>query len=318
MKKRLEGLQWKCMWVSHLGCIKGCLEYLNIDVSDAWLFGATGHAFVINVHELVCPSGPTAWHTEMLFKLGKNNGYTVDGVWGVKTDSDFSEKQRRAWDSVRHAIDEGIPCYGWQLDIPEYYVIYGYDDAGYYFSGPRCDSGKGPKPWEELGDTKIGWLEVYSVRPGEAADEVTTVKEAFAHVLEHAQSPEKWIYPRYKAGLAGFDTWIDALEQGNADGFGTAYNAVVWRECREMAVRFLGEAKERIGIKAGSLFDEMGAHYEVVADNFRRLSETFPFPPEGDEIKDSARREAAIEYLRKAREAEELGLKLVEKTLKEL
>ncbi len=59
--KQLKSLRWKPRWVSHLGCIKGCLDFSGIDISDAWLFGATGHAFIINMHEVVCPSGPTAW-----------------------------------------------------------------------------------------------------------------------------------------------------------------------------------------------------------------------------------------------------------------
>ncbi len=49
MSKKLENLRWRSRWTSHLGCVKGCLDYLNIDISDAWLYGATGHAFIINV-----------------------------------------------------------------------------------------------------------------------------------------------------------------------------------------------------------------------------------------------------------------------------
>ncbi len=49
MIKKLENLRWKKRLTSHLGCIKGCLDYLNLDVTDAWLFGATGHAFIINM-----------------------------------------------------------------------------------------------------------------------------------------------------------------------------------------------------------------------------------------------------------------------------
>jgi len=55
MQKKIENLRWKPMWVSHLGCTKGCLDYLNLDISDAWLFGATGHAFIINIYKVVCP-----------------------------------------------------------------------------------------------------------------------------------------------------------------------------------------------------------------------------------------------------------------------
>ena len=47
--KKLEDLRWNPRYVTHLGCIKGCLNYLGIEVSDAWLYGGTGHAFVINI-----------------------------------------------------------------------------------------------------------------------------------------------------------------------------------------------------------------------------------------------------------------------------
>lgn len=290
MIKKIENLRWKPRWVTHLGCIKGCLEYLNIDVSNAWLFGATGHAFIINIHEAVCASGPTAWNTKMLFQLGKNVGYAVDGVGSHRSDGDFVEKQKLAWGFVKQAIDESLPCYGWELEAPEFYVIYGYDEEGYYFSGPGCNEGKGPKPWQELGNTDIGILEIYSVKPSQAADDVETVKEAFRLVLEHSKSPANWIFPKYKAGLAGFSNWIHALEKGKAHGFGMAYNAVVWSECRKFAVEFLKEAKGLMDDQNSSLFDEALGHYEVVAQNLKRVSEIFPFKGpniKGDEIKDA-------------------------------
>ncbi len=51
MEKHLENLRWNPRMVSHLGCIKGCLDYLGMDITDAWLFGGTGHAFIINICE---------------------------------------------------------------------------------------------------------------------------------------------------------------------------------------------------------------------------------------------------------------------------
>lgn len=311
--KRLDNLRWTPRWVSHLGCIKGCLDYLKLDVSDAWLFGATGHALIINVHEAVCPSGPTAWKTEMLFKLGKNIGYTIDGVFGTKEDGDLAELQERAWEHAKNAIDQGLPCYGWELDIPEFYVVYGCDDRGYHFSGPLCDEGKGPKRWRELGDTEIGVVELYSVKPGEAADDVKTVREALAFALEHSTSPAKWIFPKYRAGLAGYDNWISALEAGTAIELGMAYNAAVWAECRGYAVRFLNEARERLDGKAKPLVEEAIGHYEVVSRNLNKVSEEYPFSPDltMEPIKADARSQAAAEALKAARAAEEAGLQVL-------
>lgn len=133
---KLEGLRWVPRWVSHLGCLKGCLDYLNVDVSDAWLFGATGHAFILHLHDEVCPSGPTAWGGPDLTLMGGSTiGYKLDGVGAHKSEADFGGKRKLAWEKTRQAIENGLPCYGWELEIPEYYVFYGYSDVGYYFSG---------------------------------------------------------------------------------------------------------------------------------------------------------------------------------------
>lgn len=53
MEKKLDNLKWRPRWISHLGSIKRCLEYLNLDVSDGWLYDSTGHAFIINIHDVV-------------------------------------------------------------------------------------------------------------------------------------------------------------------------------------------------------------------------------------------------------------------------
>jgi hypothetical protein len=318
MEKKLDGLLWKQMWVSHIGCIKGCLDYLKAGVSDAWLFGATGHAFIMNMHEVVCPSGPTAWKTEMLFVLGKNIGYETGGVFGMKSNDDFAKQQKLAWEAAKSAIDQGIPCYGWELDIPEYYVVNGYDDVGYYYSGVRADSGGGPKPWAELANTDIGMLEMYTVKKAQPADDIKTIKEALEFALEHSRSPEKWIFPKYKAGLDGFDYWMKALESGGAHEFGNAYNSAVWAECREHAVGFLKEAKVRLKGLAESQFDEAINDYENVSKNLKNVSETFPFPPKGEEVKDKALVGKGLDYLRHAREAEEAGLSTLKEILSEL
>lgn len=319
MEKKLENLQWKPMWVSHLGCLKGCLDYLDMDVSDAWLFGATGHAFIINIHEVVCPSGPTAWNTEMLFKLGKNIGYNIEGVFSDKSKADFEEARKKAWELAKRSIDEGLPCYGWELAIPEYYVVNGYDDEGYYFSGPLPEPAKMPKPWQELGAGDIGVIEMYAVKPGKPADVTTTVREALKFALEHAQSPEKWIFPKYRAGLAGYDLWIKALETNTAQGLGMAYNAAVWYECRHFAVQFLKEAKARLHYRFTPLFDEAIDHYDIVARNLKWIEERFPFHTRKPEhIKNERRRNNAIEALRNSRRAEEAGLRVLEKIISEL
>ena len=323
---KLENLQWSPRWVSHLGCIKGCLDYLGIEVSDAWLYGGTGHAFVINLHKEVCPSGPTAWNTMRVSALGQNLGYKEDVVFGPTEHEPLADVQRRAWEHVRQAIDAGRPCYGWELEIPEFYVIYGYEEeagetaAGYYYSGPGCSEGAGPKRWQELGDTGIGVVEMYSLGPGQAADDATTVREALSFALKLADNPIEWIFPDYRAGPEGFDNWIRAMQEGKASEFGVRYNAGVWLECRKYAVDFLEEAKERLAGRADRLFDEALARYRVVSENLGKVAEIYPWVDDAPEapIQVDDKTRAAVEALEGAREAEAAGLQLLDRIVQTL
>jgi hypothetical protein len=317
--KELSDLRWVPHWVTHLGCVRGCLDYLGLEVTDAWIYGGTGHAFILNIAQDLCSSGPTAWRTEMLFQLGRNLGYSIEGVFGSKHDHDLEQLQREAWEFVKLSIDQEFPCYGWELGVPEFYVVYGYDDTGYYISGPGCDEGRGPKAWEELGDTGIGIVEVYNLKRSQVAEDAKVIKDALRAVLKHASNPSEWIFEGYKSGLAGFDSWIRDMEDGKADRFGLGYNAAVWTECRKYAVLFLKEARERVNGKVKPLFDEAVEHYSEVADNLEKAVKSYPFDSEasGSIVVDDQSREAT-KVLRKAREAEAAGLHVLERIVSEL
>ena len=317
--KKLDDLKWKPLWTSHIGCLKGCADYLGLDLSLPWIYGATGHAFLLNMHELDCPSGPTAWKPFRFLELCRNLGIHVDHVMRFKGDGKFEEVQEAGWELVRNTIDADLPCYGWALQIPEYYVIHGYDDVGYYFSGACCEDGEGPKAWQELGVADPGWFAVFAVRKCEPANQVRQVKDAFGFALEFSRSPEKYIYPPYKAGLDGYDNWINIMKKGELHPIGTPYNAAVWAECREYAVKFMAEAKKKVGTGYEKLFDDAIAHYKVVADHLEKLRELYPFCEMKPEfLEDSSRMKESVEHLKEAKRAEEYCLILMRKIHKEL
>jgi len=315
--KSLENLKWSPLWTSHIGCLKGCLDYLKMNISEAWLYGATGHAFILNIHEIICPSGPTAWQGDILFKLSKNIGFIVEGIDGWKGEDNFNEKQRAAWDNTRKAIDDGFPCYGWEFDVPEFYVIFGYDDQGYYYSGPGADDCKGPFPWEKLGTSEIGVLAMYRVSPKDGADDRTTVHNALTFAVKFAEDPGNWVYEKYRSGKMGYDLWVEALENNQAHDFGMAYNSAVWSECRHYAVKFLIEAKERLDNKLHGLFDEAIDNYGRVGKSLHSVSALFPFPPH-DELQDADRRSSAVENLIEARQYELKAIKTLKRIVENI
>ena len=121
--KKLNDLTWSPKWVTHLGCVKGCLDYLGVEIRDAWLYGGSGHAFILNISKDSCPSGPTAWKTMMLFQQARSLGYEIEGVFGSKHQQDLKALQQEAWEFCQKTINAGLPVYAWEIEIPEFYVI---------------------------------------------------------------------------------------------------------------------------------------------------------------------------------------------------
>lgn len=111
-----------------------------------------------------------------------------------------------------------------------------------------------------------------------------------------------------------YNLLITALVQGNADAFGTAFNALVWSECRSYAVPFLDEAKSRLPEEYHALFfDDAIGHYQIAYENLKKVADLFPCFSVSEErrvvnVKDKNLGREAIECLKVAREAEIIGL----------
>jgi hypothetical protein len=138
--------------------------------------------------------------------------------------------------------------------------------------------------------------------------------------IKEAEDLIKWIFPQYKAGLDGFDTWIRAVKTGTSIQMGMAYNAAVWQVCRGFGVDFLQEAKERLDGGMGALFDQAIGHYKAVAGHLKTVTELYPFKQglSEDPIGIDDKSHAAVASLEKAREAEAAGLQSLTKIVTQL
>jgi len=313
--KKLPNLAWTPVWTSVLGCIHGALDFLKIAPDISWLFGATGHAFIINMsQDGSCPSGPTAWKTNRFYDLGVNIGYQIDGVWGDKRQPDFQTKRESAWELAKASLDQGIPVVGWELAIPEFYVVNGYDETGYYFSGPGAEMGPSPKPWRELAETEIGMLEMYAVQPGQSADDESQIREALDFALAFNQGSPEWVLPEYLSGQEAYQVWIEALLSGEASLMGHAYNAAVWEECRRNGTAFLVEAKRRLRGRMEPIFDRAIKAYRKISGQLKDVTELYPFfeNNRSEPVGENPRSQKAAEHLKTAKSAEAEGQSLLE------
>ncbi len=303
----LKGLRWQPAWATRIGCMKGCLDFLGREVSLPWIHGGTGHAFVMNMHEQVCASGPTTWRSEHLGRLLANLGGKENAIFTHREDPAFREKRQVAWSHVRQCLDRKVPCYGWELKVPEYYVVCGYDETGYFISGPHADA-EGPVPWDSLAEGEIGCLYLTGVEACDPAPDRKVVRDAVTFAIDHAERPAEYAFPKCKTGPAGFDQWAKALETGTASRFGLGYNGEVWRECRDQAVRFLGEAKARLDDRLAPLLDDAAAQYALSRDELGAVCRAFPFDPHTD-AKELVTSEEAAALIREAAKAEREALR---------
>jgi len=315
--RKIYNLDFVPRAASHMGAIEGCLKYLGIDVSPGWLFGSTGHAFIMNIGDDLCGSGPHSWRWGIVNQLGKNIGYRTEVIYTNVNKDDFSQKQEKAWDFVRKSIDDGFPCYGWHYD---FMVINGYEDNSYLLSGPVDNA---PGDWRKFGADAVGFLEIWSIRPGQKADDETTIKAALSFAADMAKAPDERTIDQGTGGLSGYDNWIVGLESGKGDAFGGAYNTAIWSECRRFAVEFLEEANQRTGKKYDSLFQPAIEQYKVVSDNLNEVEKLFPYKSATEDewkqnMEDSQRRQKAVEHLKAAKAAEAAGLELLGKIVEAL
>jgi len=322
-EKRLAGMKSTPSWVTRMASIHCCARYMGIDEPEAWIFGASGNAFAMNIFKgELCPSGPTAWPEEKSNALLANAGLRIKGIVANKKNPNAAERRKDMFKRVCAAIDASRPCVGWEMGVPEWYPICGYDKAGHYLY-LNFDDKVHRKHHGKLGVSEIGVACVLILEPCKPVDDRTAVREALVLALDIAAGRCAW--DRYAGGLAGYDEWIKALESGKStDGLGPAYNAQCWAECRRNAAKFLELAAKRLADKGLDRdLDSADFCYRKVSGNLDAVAKLFPFDHRDRKAMnanwaDKARRAKAAELLRDARVWERKGLISLAKIAKSL
>ena len=119
-----------------------------------------------------------------------------------------------ARDKIRSAIDKSLPCYAWELDKPQYYLIAGYDETGYYYIDPDSRNISGPKLYDILGESEWGILEIHIIRPGSISDTLKTLKDIFEYALSVGNPNIRRPNPGYVMGVDAYRVWWEAVLHG--------------------------------------------------------------------------------------------------------
>ncbi len=256
---------------SLMGVVRTVFDHYGIDVSTPWLYGATAHAFVLNVHEKLCPSGPYCWDGDGWVRLLANLGINRRDL-GFFSAASSPEERAAVEGEVREAVDRGVPCSHLNMDNQR---IAGYDETGFVNCRPWGECVHTPArltfgSWAELGDEVH--MSFFRFERGEATDALTQAKASLAYAQSLWTDPAAHTHEPYGMGPHGYANWQQALADIDPEDHGAWWNARVWSECRAMAAKYLDEIAERFP-EASEPARAAAQAYARIADRLDRVSD---------------------------------------------
>ncbi|MBT7067997.1 MAG: hypothetical protein HN919_16990 [Verrucomicrobia bacterium] len=258
---RLVNIKQPPLNTTMMGVVKGVSDYHGLNLSQAMVYGLSGHAFLINIHKTLCPSGPYCWKRENSKPLIRNMGIEMTDLGFFSAESD-SEARSKLEDQLRKALAKGIPC---SLINMENQIIGGFDTTGFFSAQPW--GGKFPPAklsfgtWKELG--KEIHLNFYTLAKAKPLDRKAAILASLDYAIDMHKNPEQHSSENYGVGPLAYDHWIAAAEKHGSQ-HGNWWNAVVWRECREMASEYFSEI--------GKAYEDVAALCEPLTEDYLAIS----------------------------------------------
>jgi hypothetical protein len=305
---------------SDTSAIHSIIQYTDkSDMSLTDIMGYTAHAFRIIVDREAVEVGSYSFfdwklhHTAVL----QNLGFSVQTAGKQTNTPPTPEELAEAIGYLQESIDQGVPGLSWDLFIPEWGNIYGYDDEKRVF---RCrDVQKDDElPYEKLGRGEVTELYVLTIIGSHPVDKRSMLKGALRLAIDHAyQQYSELEQTNYRNGIAAYDAWIEAFTNRNVDPFGNAVNVAKICDAREFAYQFLlelavnwvGSSSQDEGIR--ELAKLASDKYLIVAERFGEMKHPmFPFPQGGEPNSDDQAKHALV-LLQEAKAAESKGLQLL-------
>lgn len=207
------------LYCSFIGALASVLDHLGRPVDPAWLMGASGWAFRITAHKALCPSATSVFDWgEILPDSVAQAGYEAQHVFRFWCEPE-REKERRlqAQAAIIAGIDRGVPAIVWDIGLPEWGLITGYDDAAQTYDTLSCLGEEGALPFAALGQREIKILSVSVVGESNGRPRQAVVRRSIETAVRHAEQGE-WIdRPDYQDGLPAFEQWAQALENAEPD-----------------------------------------------------------------------------------------------------
>ena len=228
------------------------------------IIATSGFAFRMWVSADLCPSATSIWSFDSQKPWVENGGFTCDYVgryWG----QDDIEKQKRleAISIIKKSIDNGIPAISWDIGVPEWGLITGYDDETQIFSTLAINASQADPtsaaydetqmPYDTLGKRELPLLSVLTITGASGKSKEKILKDTMKIAVEHLTSME-WCenakgLDAYPALIKHFEGEFNPDTSWNMEYFLGTYSGLkyyAWRYFEKIKQKQLAEIYKSI------------------------------------------------------------------------
>ncbi len=154
------------------------------------IVATSGFAFRMWVSPDLCPSSTSIWEFKKQPEWVENGGFSceyAERMW----DEDKYEKVRRetASDIIRRSVDREIPAISWDIGVPEWGLITGYDNQAQTFATLSI-TGEGEMPYEMLGKRELPILSVLAVTEKNYKPQEEILHDTMKLAISHLKGEE--------------------------------------------------------------------------------------------------------------------------------
>jgi hypothetical protein len=205
------------------------------------IIATSGFAFRMWVNTDLCPSATSIWGFDGQKPWVENGGLTCDYVgryWSQ--DHIEKEKQLEAIKNIKNSIDRGIPAISWDISVPEWGLITGYDDDIQMFSTLAINAEKADPtspayyivqmPYDALGKRELPILSVLTITGSSDKTKEAILYDTMKLAVNHLNGGE-WCdnakgLDAYPALIRIFDENPDIASSWNSEYFLGTYGAL--------------------------------------------------------------------------------------------
>lgn len=268
----VEGLMQPPFAATLMGCLKGASDHFGGGLSAPMLYGLTGHAFLINISENLCPSSPYVWKKDRFMEL-------LPGL-GIRKSAEYQAVRRTpaadllaAEEKLKTHLERGEIL---MLDYLEHQLVMGCDDKGFVMIKPWSMSPAEVASltfgtWSECLE-KEGWAGFTVLSRAERKTDIrAAARDALQYALE-LLTTDRHQEKGYRTGFGAYDNWAACLSKGMDQSQGNWWNSMVWAECRSFASRFFKELAPQAGSGADGC-EALSSICASIAEDLRKVGQ---------------------------------------------